>query len=458
MNARTLALACIVILVGSMLLWFSLGPPDPGGSAALSPRESLAQESSAGDESELSRVPQALRKREETVEPEPSDSLGWTTRVPEDDGVTGWELAPLNVQVIDSLSGERVPFLSFTARDERGETLAGCTDADGRVRSYEKLSVGKVHVVLTIGAHADDLAFGGTPTVRRGAVLEQPKLAHAGNPNEPDVWEIKAQRLVPFRIDLPEPLLDHVEIWLTSAAYEGERRKIPLRTTHLKNAPMDQLRGATHVIQLESVTMFQIQPGHMAIGAPGHDLTDWKQERAGQRLVTRKLVAVVAADGELLVASTVAPELPLLGEAPIQLTPTPATSGTLPAPFLQAWYATELELQAAAIAASEPGKNYRLSGVVTSDSGEFKEAVFVRANPAGDPAIHGAQRRKQWITATWTRGPDGRWSAPFELDELDAGPYRITAITEGGAKVSGSPFSADPSVAEPPALSFNVLD
>lgn len=457
MNTRMLAFVSVLALAAAMLLWFGRSSSKGGSAAHLEPQMPPATTTAASKDVQLPAVPERERELLETAEVEP-ESPAWTTAVPEDDGVTGWELAPLNVQVIDSLSGERVPFLSFTARDERGETLAGCTDIDGRVRGYEELSVGTVHVDLTIGAHADDLAFGGARTVRRGARLEQPKFPHGGDPEEPSVWEIKAQRLVPLKIDVPAPLLDHVEIWLASAAEEGAQQKSPLRVDQLKNAPADQLRGATHVIELDALTMIEARPGSITIAGVGGGLSDWKQERAGQRLVTRKLVAVVAAEGQLLVASTLVPELPLLGEAPVQMTPTAATAGALPGPILQAWYATELKLQAAATASSGPRQNFRLTGVVTSNTGEFKDTVFVRANPAGDQKLDGVERRKQWITVHWTRGADGRWTAPFDLDELDAGPYRITALTSDGAKFSGSPSSADPSNVESKPLRFTVLD
>ncbi len=468
MNTRTLALVCVAALAAVTLFWFGQLSTREAHGAHLGPQEAAESAPEVEVDAQLANVPQGEAGRMESnlppAESAPAPAAGatdWATAVPKDDGVTGWDLAPLNVQVIDSISGERVPFLSFIARDARGETLLGCTDADGRVRSYEELATGTVHVEITIGAHADDQVFGvGTRSApgRRGAVLSQPKQAHDGDDQEPSVWRLKAQRVVPLAIDLPAELMDQAEVWLASAAVDRQVQRVPLAVSQLRNVSADQLMGATHVVELASAGLVEAGSGTFIMGGRLGNVEDWLQGRAGQRVLTRKLYVVVANAGELLFASVPVPELPLMGEAPIRLTPAPSSASALPSAFLRDRYGKELGKQAALIAALATRQDFRLSGVVTSNSGDFGGMVFVRANPMGEEDSDALDRRKQWIMPRWTQGEDGRSTAPFVLDELDAGQYRITAFTGDGVKVSDSPYTIDTTDPEPAELSFTVLD
>ncbi len=453
MNSSKLTLACVAVLAAAALLWFlpssaaraDGGTLDQSVSAAA---ESVAAVPAAGPTAgpAVEALPAVAAEPDDRVEsPVPvNDSPAWATRVPEDDGVTGWNLAPLFVQVIDSLSGERVPFQRFTVRDDRRETLVGCTDAMGRFRSADLLSVGQLHVEVPNGRDE----------------TTQPKQPHTGDADEPSVWRLHTRRSVPLAVDVPEALADRIELWLLSAAEDGQQQRTPLRVERLKNVSVDQLAGATHVFELHASPFTEARAGTTTSFYLQPQLDDWTQRNAGQRIQTRKICAVVVDGGEVLASSTLVPDLPLLGEPPIQLRLALSSASSLPTPLLQAWYASEVAEQVkeqGQLEALAERETFALQGVVTSNSGEFRDTVFVRASPVDDEP--GAmERRKQWITVNWSQGSDGTWTAPFHLDELDAGPYRILALTSDAMEVSGSPHRADVSDGQGPPLTFTVLD
>ncbi|WP_419190477.1 hypothetical protein [Saltatorellus ferox] len=373
--------------------------------------------------------------------------------MPHNDGSTSGTLLPVNVHLVDEITGEPGAFVTVSANDTRMVTQIATSDGTGRLRFSEPMATGELFAYIVRGAHGIQSFTGGSPLARPGrhGSAELPHLPHRGEPDDPDVWRLPLQRVMPVTLVVPEGYGGTTRLWF------GERGSEQVEARHIASVErfyegvVGDFAGATHVVELhEWVEDLQ--------GVLWMEV--WRHATAADLRATRQLHAVIVHSGELWSAAASVARIPRIGEAPISLELQPTSLKSLPTEMLRAVYSSKLDEHLAERGEArdpEPGFDYKVSGVVRSNTGTHRGEVHVRASPAERNTIGASTLRHQWITVEWTKDSKGEWTAPFELDRLDATIYRIVVLSGEGKELDGAPVEVD--AIEPPAsLVFTVLD